>query len=213
MCPHTTTYLASSYYYKCVLITTWCVLILLQMCPHHYFNSSVLILIFMCPHTTVHASSYYLFVLILLYICRHTTTCDSYICLDRPRTLTSYADVCWRLLTSADVCCLLYLPGPPQDAHADLVWWRMLTYADVCWRMLTYADVCWSMLTYTVFYICLDRPRTLTLTSYAHQCRKLTLTSNQVTTLLARMLTYADVCWRMLTYAGSSRWPQIKWPL
>jgi hypothetical protein len=38
-----------------------------------------------------------------------------------------YADVCWRMLTYADVYW-----------HED-VCWRMLTYADVCWRMLTYA--------------------------------------------------------------------------
>jgi hypothetical protein len=43
-------------------------------------------------------------------------------------------DACWRVPTYADVCC------------AD-VCWRMLTYADVCWRMLTYANVCWRMLT------------------------------------------------------------------
>jgi hypothetical protein len=38
-------------------------------------------------------------------------------------------DVCWRMLTYADVC-------RRAKELADL------TYADVCWRMLTYADVC-----------------------------------------------------------------------
>jgi hypothetical protein len=59
-----------------------------------------------------------------------------------PQVLCHCGDVCWRMLTYADVCW-----------HAD-VCWRMLTYADVCWhadvcwRVLTYADVCWRMLTY-----------------------------------------------------------------
>ena len=38
----------------------------------------------------------------------------------------TYADVCWRMLTYADVC--------GCDQHYS----HPLTYADVCWRMLTY---------------------------------------------------------------------------
>ena len=42
--------------------------------------------------------------------------------------MQTYADVCWRMLT--------------------YVFWRMLTFADVCRRILTYADVRRRMLTY-----------------------------------------------------------------
>ncbi len=49
-----------------------------------------------------------------------------------------FADVCWRMLTYADV-----RAGQQQiyERREMYVCWRMLTYADVCWRMLTYADV------------------------------------------------------------------------
>jgi hypothetical protein len=50
----------------------------------------------------------------------------------------THADVCWRMLTYADVC----LPGVfKKKVYLDerAYRWRMLTYADACWRMLTYA--------------------------------------------------------------------------
>jgi hypothetical protein len=62
------------------------------------------------------------------------------------------ADVCWRMLTYADVRWMASAcPHTTCLAYAD-VCWRMLTYADVCWRMLNgirlppqYADVRWRM--------------------------------------------------------------------
>jgi ABC-type cobalamin transport system permease subunit len=95
------------------------------------------------------------------------------------------------------------------------VYWRMLTYADVCWRHHTHSlcilsfflhqveflkslgvgeaddehkqvGVCWRMLTYAdVCWRMLTRRRR---SGWRAQTGR-------------RMLTYADVCWRMLTYA------------
>ena len=48
----------------------------------------------------------------------------------------TYADVCWRMLTYADVSCRQWTAST-RTRSTNL--WRTLTYADVCWRMLTYA--------------------------------------------------------------------------
>ncbi len=110
MCPHTTTYVSSDYNI-CVLIlqhmclhTTICVLILQYMCPHT--TICVLILLYMCPHTSIYVSSYYyICVLVLLYVCPHTTTGSGERCGGdlQPLRMLAYADVCWRMLTYADV--------------------------------------------------------------------------------------------------------------
>jgi hypothetical protein len=100
MCPHTTTYVSSCYYYICphtayILIllrmclhtTILCVVILLCMCPHTTICVLILsicsrTIIIHASHTTVHVSSYYYTcVLILLHVssynnmCSHTTMC------------------------------------------------------------------------------------------------------------------------------------------
>ncbi len=125
------------------------------------------------------------------------------------------ADVCWRILTYADVCCLTDITHTILSA-LDVCWrlltsadfcWRMLTYAasqtsrapyperlcqrlqfaDICWHMLTYADVCWRMLT------------------NADECCFTDIT-RAILSVFGRvfsLLTYADVCWRMLTYDAS----------
>ncbi len=88
-CPHTTVYLASSYY--CI----FSVLILLYLCPHT--SVCVLILRYVCPHTNI-------YVLILLHLCPLTTVCVSsyyYICVLRckgVRNLSSYYYICVRIL-------------------------------------------------------------------------------------------------------------------
>ena len=57
MCPHTTTYVSSSYYI--------CVLMLVYMSTTIYVSSYY----YMCPHTTLYvSSSYYICVLMLLYL-------------------------------------------------------------------------------------------------------------------------------------------------
>ncbi len=58
--------------------------------------------------------------------------------------MLTYADVCWRMLTYADVCVCWHML-----TYAGVCWrMRMLTYADVCWGLLKYAGVCWRMLAY-----------------------------------------------------------------
>jgi hypothetical protein len=57
---------------------------------------------------------------------------------------TPGADVCWRMLTNADVKRHRYSASYPRC-------WRMLTYADVCWRMRAYAGV-WRH-RYSAFYL------------------------------------------------------------
>jgi hypothetical protein len=51
--------------------------------------------------------------------------------------LLTHAEVCWRMLTYADVCLCHRHERSYQRLHSG--------FADVCWRMLTYADVCWRM--------------------------------------------------------------------
>jgi hypothetical protein len=48
--------------------------------------------------------------------------------------MLAYADVCWRMLTYADVFSQQSCTEPSRRRPIS---WRMLTYADVCWRMLT----------------------------------------------------------------------------
>ena len=103
MCPHTTVYVCAYYFvsgwardrraicehnllYVCHRTTT-CVLIPLYMCPH--FTVCVRILLYMSSYYYV--SSYY-------YMCPHTTI------LIRGRGSVKHADVCWRMLTYANVC-------------------------------------------------------------------------------------------------------------
>jgi hypothetical protein len=104
-----------------------------------------------------------------------------------------YVDVCWRMLTYADVC------------------WRMLTYADVCLGMLRYADVCWGMLTYADVCWRMQEADGWCRFSFAwggrnngwwcQYCRRARLLWLG-RLFIYSMLTYADVCWRMLTYAN-----------
>jgi hypothetical protein len=48
----------------------------------------------------------------------------------------AYADVCWHILTCADVCCVYTgqkITWEHQAQNADVyVSWRILTYAGVC---------------------------------------------------------------------------------
>ena len=85
MCPHTTTFLVSSFYYIFVLIF---VLILLHMCPHT--TASVSSYYYMCPHTTI-------CVFILLFMCLHTTIYVSscyYMCPHTTTSVSSYYYMC-----------------------------------------------------------------------------------------------------------------------
>jgi hypothetical protein len=129
-------------------------------------------------------------------------------------TYAGSADVCYRMLTYADVgttgrhtqdsrwqgsgnfgsLCeratvwpARHDSGPGDDTCGAEYCQLLLRYADVCWRMLTYADVCWRMLTSG------DD------TCRAEYCQLLLWYAD----MCWRMLTYADVCWRMLTYAES----------
>jgi hypothetical protein len=86
ICPHTTIYLFS-YYYYCTsvripppaLTPLPQVLILLYICPHttSYCYISVLVLLCICSHAAIYLSAYYyssVLILILLYICPHTAS-------------------------------------------------------------------------------------------------------------------------------------------
>jgi hypothetical protein len=69
--------------------------------------------------------------------------------------------------------------------HAELIS-GILTYADVCWRMLTYADVCGA---------------DISTNSSAPLCmRSLYQVYWRMLTHAGRMLTYADVRWRMRSW-------------
>jgi hypothetical protein len=130
-----------------------------------------------------------------------------YCMLQRTRTLWAWPrhapDVCWRMLTHANVYRSLTLCGHGHVVLLSLgapaargVWvgvrGGMLTYADVCWHVMLlslgapapYADVCWHMLTYT---------------DVSWQDG---LFDGWTVDKDSRFPTYphADVCWRMLTY-------------
>jgi hypothetical protein len=93
----------------------------------------------------------------------------------------------------------------PLSWHSEVTWrlvlWRMLTYADVCWRMLTYADVCRRC-----FLGCWRRS-TSTPTRHAAAADKrgkgACVWRGRCISRAWDMLTYAGVCWRMLTYADA----------
>jgi hypothetical protein len=70
--------------------------------------------------------------------CTHLKCCTS--------EVWKHADVCWRMLTSADVCWLKYV-----WVHTFQVLY--ISSVETCWHMLTYADVCWRLLTYACTYL------------------------------------------------------------
>jgi hypothetical protein len=189
----TRSWLQSAGTYICVSAYLYIfVLIPLYVCPHNFICVSsylyicpdaticVRIPLCICPHTSMYVSSYPY----TLYKCRRFSLwCPT--AMVNPSLLTN-ADVCWRMLTYADVCrrfsrwcpTAMVNQSPANNTKVRLKWctgtkenWRrvhhprsgMLTYPDVCWRMLSPSpanntQVCWRMLTF---------------------------------------LTYADVCWRM----------------
>jgi hypothetical protein len=146
--------------------------------------------------------------------------------------MLTYATVCWQ--------CPLSQTSLDNQPYAD-VCSRMLPYADVCSRMLTYAGVCSRMLTYA--HVCqlggenyhiLTGSQVLSLLALLVQKYKYLLywykstntdaarrsykarTSRSWPRLSKCMLTYADVCCPMLTYADvcsykartSRSWPR-----
>jgi hypothetical protein len=148
--------------------------------------------------------------------------------LQSEESLPPYADVCLRMPPYADVCfnqkrvCLHVL------TYAD-VCLRMPPYADVCFnqkrvclRMPPYADVCLRMLTYASIRRESaskhpDKCTKMEASSYKTACSLRGVQLQELSVLISIcalsealslrasdpcwLLTYADVCWCMLTYA------------
>jgi hypothetical protein len=91
-----------------------------------------------------------------------------------------------------------------EDAERE---WRVLTYAHVCSRMLTYAHVCSRMLKRGRRRM----RREWRMLTYAHVCRHMLTEGggDGGRDEDAERVTYADVCWRMLTYAADVCWRML----
>jgi hypothetical protein len=152
-----------------------CVLILL----------CVLIRLYMCPHTTIYVSSYYyICVLIRLYMCPHTA-----ICVLIRLYVSSYCYMCPHTtiyVSSYDCICVLILLY--MCPHTTIYVSSSYLYlgGEVVETLATRGAVLQAKDTkgYCALHIAAERGN---------------LEAIQVLTACSRMLTYAHVCWRMLT--------------